>query len=80
MAMKVHSFLRETFARALKQKQNLAYANQKVILYIFKIFFKYLFQTENDAELNTSSDWVTLQQYIYFLFAPTFIYRDNYPK
>ncbi|CAA92217.1 O-acyltransferase [Caenorhabditis elegans] len=51
IAMKVHSFIRENWDRAMKRKIG-----------------------------GTIDAWPTMEQFLYYQFCPSFIYRDSYPR
>ncbi|CAD5207408.1 unnamed protein product [Bursaphelenchus okinawaensis] len=65
LVMKVHSFMRENLAKLIKYKKEQAEKGLSI----------------NEAfSQRDNMQFPTLQQYVFFTFAPTFIYRDQYPR
>jgi sterol O-acyltransferase len=65
--MKTYSFVRENVGKILQQSNN-STGLSKYFLFFVQLYF-----------LNLDRQFSRFNQYIYFLFAPTLIYRDIYP-
>lgn len=82
--MKVHSFLRENFAKVVRKRRELWAAKCAEVDVPDhnnndQLEKKVPLNDHNETE-KAADEWPTLGQFVYFMFAPTFIYRDHYPR
>lgn len=66
--MKVHSFIRENYSRAVQKKLRGEGTEVREWIGLKR------------PEIQKTDDWPTLEQFVYFMFCPSFIYRDEYPR
>lgn len=72
LAMKVHAFVTENYSKGKRRKLSLAHgsssADEKTV------------PLSGAQEMPLDEGWPSLKQFTYFMFCPSLLYRDTYPR